>query len=94
MPSKEMLELEKDIGCGFDLSITPMSNQRFVINEQWTGFSDELLDRPINRKLICIVKFYNLLHIIYKKYLIRTNQNFIGWIQKFWKINNDALFDK
>lgn len=55
IPSKQILELEKDLCCGFDLSITPMSNQRLVIDDQWKGFSNELLNRPVNRKLICVV---------------------------------------
>lgn len=59
MPCKHLVELEKELGCGFDLSITPMSNQRLVFNEQWEGFGNDLLGRPINRKLVCVVKYYH-----------------------------------
>ncbi|XP_026805972.1 polynucleotide 5'-hydroxyl-kinase nol9 [Rhopalosiphum maidis] len=47
-PPKHLLELEEQLGCWFDLSKTPMSNQRLVIDEQCRGFCDELLDRPID----------------------------------------------
>lgn len=65
MPCKRIAELEKDLGCGFDLSITPMSNQRLVFNQQWKGFSDDLLGRPINRKLVCGVKYYHFNYALY-----------------------------
>ncbi|VVC41652.1 Hypothetical protein CINCED_3A010548 [Cinara cedri] len=58
IPSKLILELEKDLGCGFDLSITPMSNQRLVIDEQWKGFSNDLLNRPINQKIKVLLAGY------------------------------------
>jgi len=46
-PPKRLLELEEQLGCWFDLSKTPMSNQRLVVNEQFRSFCDELFERPI-----------------------------------------------
>jgi len=46
-PPKPILELEQQLDCWFDLSKTPISNQRLVIEEQWIGFSDELLNRTM-----------------------------------------------
>jgi len=46
-PPKRLLELEEQLGCWFDLSKSPMSNQRLVLDEQFQSFSDELLERPI-----------------------------------------------
>lgn len=46
-PPKRLLELEEQLGCWFDLSKNPMSNQRLVLNEQFQNFCDELLERPI-----------------------------------------------
>lgn len=51
-PPKAIVELEEQLGCWFDLSKTPMSNQRLVIDEQWQGFCDDLFNRPIDRKLL------------------------------------------
>lgn len=46
-PSRPILDLEEQLGCWFDLSKTPISNQRLIINEQWQGLSDELLERLV-----------------------------------------------
>ncbi|XP_022178360.1 polynucleotide 5'-hydroxyl-kinase nol9 [Myzus persicae] len=46
-PPKNLLELEEQLDCWFDLSKTPMSNQRLVMDEQFQGFCDELLNRSI-----------------------------------------------
>ncbi|KAL4096960.1 hypothetical protein QTP88_021824 [Uroleucon formosanum] len=46
-PPKRLLELEEQLGCWFDLSKTPMSNQRLVMNEHFQSFCDELFERPI-----------------------------------------------
>ena len=50
-PPKRLLELEEQLGCWFDLSKTPMSNQRLVINEQFQAFGDELLNRSIGSNI-------------------------------------------
>jgi len=47
-PPKRLLELEEQLGCWFDLSKTPMSNQRLVNDEQWQSFCDKLLNRSID----------------------------------------------
>jgi len=57
-PPKPILELEEQLGCWFDLSKTPISNQRLVIEEQWQGFSDELLDRPADRPIRILLAGY------------------------------------
>lgn len=49
-PPKPILELEEQLGCWFDLSKKPISNQRLVFAEQWQGFSDEILNRPVDSK--------------------------------------------
>ncbi|KAF0758813.1 polynucleotide 5'-hydroxyl-kinase nol9-like, partial [Aphis craccivora] len=54
-PPKLLLELEEKLGCWFDLSKTPMSNQRLVNNEQWQGFCDELLNRSIELEPIRVL---------------------------------------
>lgn len=54
-PPKLLLELEDQLGCWFDLSKTPMSHQRLIIDEQWQGFSDELIDRPVNSKFLLFI---------------------------------------
>lgn len=47
-PPKPIMELEEQLCCSFDLSKTPMSHRRLITEEQWQGFSDELLDRSID----------------------------------------------
>lgn len=48
-PPKPLLDLEEQLGCWFDLSKTPMSNQRLIISDQWQGLSDEILARFVNQ---------------------------------------------
>jgi len=50
-PPKRLIELEEQLGCWFDLSKTPMSNQRLVMNEQFQSFCDELFERPIGSSI-------------------------------------------
>lgn len=54
-PPKLLLELEEQLGCWFDLSKTPMSNPRLMIDEQWQGFCDELLNRSIDLEPIRVL---------------------------------------
>lgn len=53
-PPKSLIKLEEHLGCWFDLSKTPLSNHRLIIEEQWQGLSDELLMRPNNGNFISI----------------------------------------
>lgn len=55
-PPKPLLELEEQLGCWFDLSKTPISNRRLIIEEQWLGFSNELLNHSIDSKLHLYLK--------------------------------------
>lgn len=48
-PPKPIVDLEEQLGCQFDLSKLPISNRRLIIDEQWKGFGDELLSRPVDR---------------------------------------------
>lgn len=60
-PPKLIIELEEQLGCWFDLSKTPISNQRLIIQEEWQGFIEELFDRPVGRTFI--VPFSELITI-------------------------------
>lgn len=57
-PPKALIKLEEQLDCWFDLSKTPLSNQRLIIEEQWQGLSDDLLTRLTDSKFILI--FYSL----------------------------------
>ncbi|XP_050428279.1 polynucleotide 5'-hydroxyl-kinase nol9 [Adelges cooleyi] len=50
-PPKPIVDLEEQLGCQFDLSKLPISNRRLIIDEQWKGFGDELLSRPVDQPM-------------------------------------------
>jgi len=58
IPPRPILELEERLDCWFDLSKTPISNQRLIINEQWQDFSNNLLDRSITEPIRVLLAGY------------------------------------
>lgn len=68
-PPKPLLELEEQLGCWFDLSKTPMSNQRLVVDEQCQGFCDELLNRPIGQFYIVV---FNPIHDLFVRFIVKN----------------------
>lgn len=51
-PPKIIVEMEEQLACWFDLGKKPISNQRLIIQEEWKGCIDELLEHPVDSKSI------------------------------------------